>query len=257
MIFLLGGNGFVGSALRRLFERNGLDHVVLTRENYAQYEGTACDVFVNANGNSKKFMANRDPVWEFDASVRSVALSLENFSIGRYIHLSTGDIYPRQDTPEVTRESDFPDPRLMSRYGLHKFLAETMVRGVRPEALIFRMGGFVGPGLKKNAIYDMLNNVPVWLAPDSELQFISTDSAAEIIWALAEAGNAGETFNLGAKGVAKLSDLHRRLGSASEFMPDAKAVKFEISTDKLETALGRPLPHTTDEIEAYFQSIDR
>jgi len=257
MIFLLGGNGFVGSALRRLIEQQGLDLVVLTRENYESHVGSACDVFLNANGNSKKFMANRDPLWEFDASVRSVAKSLEDFKSTQYIHLSTGDVYPRQDKPEFTLESDTLDPTRMSRYGLHKYIAETLVRGARPDALIFRMGGFVGPHLKKNAIFDMLNNAPVWLDPASELQFISTDKAAEIIWTLTEGGNWGETFNLGAKGTAKLSEIHKRLRSESEFTPDAALVKFEISTDKLERAYGHALPSTQLEIETFFQVLDR
>lgn len=257
MIFLLGGNGFVGSGLRRLFESRGIDHVVLTRETYDAHVGQACDVFINANGNSKKFMANRDPIWEFDASVRSVARSLEDFKSERYVHLSTGDVYTEQHSPAVTRESDQPEPARMSRYGLHKYLAETLVRGARPDAIIFRMGGFVGPGLKKNAIFDMLNNDPVWLSPVSELQFLSTDRAAKIMWRMAEKDNWGETFNLGAKGVVRLADLHKRLGSKSEFKPDANKVRFEISTEKLEAELDGGLPSTRDEVEAFFQSLNR
>ena len=57
MIFILGGNGFVGSGLVRACAAQERPYVVLTRENYADYVGQPCDVFINANGNSKKFMA--------------------------------------------------------------------------------------------------------------------------------------------------------------------------------------------------------
>lgn len=257
MIFLLGGGGFVGSAFARLFTELDLPYVLITRENYHQYIGQSCDYFVNSNGNSKKFMADRDPTWEFDASVTSVARTLSDFEIGKYIHLSTGDVYPSQSSPEVTREDMALDPSKMSRYGLHKYLAETLVRGARPESLVFRMGGFVGPGLKKNAIFDMLNNEKVWLDRDSELQFISTDNAARLMWSLVEKDVCGEIVNLGTKGVASIGSLYERIGSKSEFVPHAKKVRFEINTEKLERLLGCPLPSTEDEIDAFLKSMNR
>ena len=257
MIFLLGGQGFVGSAFQRLFKSLDLEHVVLTRSNYDAHIGKSCDVFLNANGNSKKFMADRDPAWEFDASVRSVSNSLTDFKANRYIHLSTGDVYPSQVSPESTREDQYPDPCAMSRYGLHKYVAETLVRGAHDNHLIFRMGGFVGPNLKKNAIFDMLNNDPVWLDPESELQFIHTDSAARIVWALATKPLKNEVFNLGALGAVKLHDVWSRINSQSEFKPDAPKVRFEQSLDKLQSVLGAALPQSDTEVSAYLTSLGR
>ena len=79
MIYILGGNGFVGSAYARYCAAKGLPHQVITRENFARFESTACDVLINANGNSRKFLADREPLHEFDLSVRSVAASLAAF----------------------------------------------------------------------------------------------------------------------------------------------------------------------------------
>lgn len=252
MILLLGGNGFVGSAFKRLFEKQDIPHILLTRSNYEDHIGKSCDIFINANGNSKKFMADRDPAWEFDASVHSVSRSITEFNSKRYIHLSTGDVYPKQDSPDITNEDDILDPQKMSRYGLHKYLAETLVRGTNPNHLVFRMGGFVGPGLKKNAIFDMLNNDPVWLDADSQLQFISTDKAASIIWELALKDIQGEIFNLGARGTVRIGDVYQQIGSKSEFKDEAKRVQFEINVEKLAGALDGPLPSTQDEITAFI-----
>ena len=76
MIGIIGGNGFVGSAFVRHCQRVGLAHVVIDRENYAAMVGRKWDVLVNANGNSKKFLASEKPLEEFDASVRSVPQEL-------------------------------------------------------------------------------------------------------------------------------------------------------------------------------------
>lgn len=252
VIYIIGGAGFVGQAYPRLLAAKGLPYTLVTRENYASLIGTSCDILINANGNSKKFMSDHDPVWDFDASVVSVVRSLADFNAGTYVLLSSGDVYPTQDSPEVTREDQAIDLRRTSRYGLHKYMAETVVRATHPRPLVMRMGGFVGPGMKKNAIFDMLNDQPIWLHPESELQFISTDRAASLVWSLVEQGVTHETVNLGAHGVVRIADLYARIKPKSEFQPTARKVRFEISTDKLAALSGEALPRTTDEIDAFL-----
>lgn len=252
MIYILGGRGFVGSAYARLLQARGLPHTVITRDNYNTLRGSSCDVLINANGNSKKFLATREPLNEFDQSVRSVAASLEDFRCGTYVMLSSGDVYPDQSSPAVTDEDQVIDPTRQSRYGLHKSLAEQLVRGAAQKWLVLRMGGFVGPGLKKNAIYDMLTGGPVWLSPQSELQFISTERAASLVWALVEKGVTDQVVNLGARGTVNLGALHKKMGSASSFMADAPVIRFELSLDRLRKLSDIELPRSQDEVEAYL-----
>lgn len=252
MITIIGGNGFVGSAYVRLLTARGIPHQVVTRENYDRLRGTSCEVLINANGNSKKFLAAREPLNEFDQSVRSVAQSLEDFPCKTYVLLSTGDVYPDQSSPAVAREDAAIDPARQSRYGLHKFLAEQLVRGTQKQWLVMRMGGFVGPGLKKNAIYDMLTGGTVWLSPQSELQFISTDRAAELVWKLVEKGVRNEVVNLGAAGTVNLGALHGQLASRSAFLPEAPTVRYEVSLEKLAKLSGANLPRSGDEVDAFI-----
>ena len=254
MIYVIGGNGFVGSAYVRLLEQKGLPFRIITRQNYKSYAGTACDILINANGNSKKFLATREPLNEFDQSVRSVAESINAFTCKTYVLLSTGDVYPQQHTPEVTSEDQSIDPAKQSRYGLHKMLAETLVQGTQKNWLIVRMGGFVGPGLKKNAIYDMLKNAPVWLSPESDLQFISTDKAATLVWELIEKGISREIINMGAIGCVNLGALHRKIGSTSEFKADAPTVRYELSLKKLNALTSQALPSSEEEIQDFIRS---
>jgi nucleoside-diphosphate-sugar epimerase len=255
MIYLIGGNGFVGSAYARLFERRGLAYRKIGRDDYAELAGTWCDVLVNANGNSKKYLADRDPVVDLDASVRSVLISLTSFKFGQYVHLSSGDVYPDQSAPDLTPE-DLPIPvERLSRYGLHKYLAEQLVRNYASNWLIMRMGGFVGPGLLKNAVFDMLHGAPVWLAPNSQLQFIHTDTAAELVWGLVEKKISKQIVNLGAEGTVQLGHLHQRMKSDSIFKDDARDVRFCLNLEKLRSLSGHPLPNTEEEVMEFIQSI--
>jgi nucleoside-diphosphate-sugar epimerase len=252
MILILGGEGFVGSAYARLLASLGIEHAVLTRRNYADYVGASCEILINANGNSKKLLADRDPKAEFEASVTSVVASLADFQAARYVYLSTGDVYPRQDRPELTREDQALAARDMSRYGLHKYLAEQYVRATHSDWLVFRMGGFVGPGMKKNAIFDILNGPHIWLAPQSELQFISTDNAARLVWRIATSEASKETINLGARGVVRIGDVRDRAGSNVPFAANARRVRFELDLTKL-SAFAQDVPESAAEVAAFLE----
>ena len=254
MIYVLGGAGFVGSAYVRLFNRLGLEHRAVTRANYGELAGTACELFINANGNSRKFLADRDPCADFDASVVSVQRSLEDFKAERYVFLSSGDVYASQADPADTDPAQVIDVRRLSRYGLHKHLAEQLVRGVHPHALVIRMGGFVGPGLRKNPIFDLLHDADVWLTPDSELQYIHTDSAAALVWALCRQGVEDRVVNLGGQGVVRLADVAARLGRPGRFRSDARRVRFELDIGELAGLTNAEIPQSSAEVAAFLDA---
>jgi nucleoside-diphosphate-sugar epimerase len=233
MIFLIGGNGFVGSAFARACAAAGREHVVITRQNYQDYRGKACSILVNANGNSKKYLSKDRPLDDFDLSVRSVRASLLDFRYDCYVHLSSCDVYPDCSDPAATAEDAPIDVARQSPYGFHKYLAEQCVRHVARRHLIFRMGGFVGPGLKKNAVFDVLAGGPLWLDPESELQFIHTDRLAEVVLGLAQAGVANDTFNICGRGTVRLSKVVRLVGRDVVVQPGAPRVRYEIDLGKI------------------------
>ena len=258
MIYLVGAGGFVGSAYARLFSHLGLAFTAITRESFDDHRGTACDILINANGNSKKYLADRDPMADFDQSVRSVAETLAAFDAKTYVLLSSGDVYADPSGPATTREAAPLTFEGQSRYGFHKYLAEQIVLARHPDCLVVRMGGFVGPGLKKNAVFDILTGGPVWLDPASTLQFISTDRAAGLVWSLVEQGVRGEVVNLGGRGMLRIGDLHAELGSASPFQDGAPTVRYELSLDKLAGFVGADaLPESTAEVAAFVESWRR
>jgi nucleoside-diphosphate-sugar epimerase len=239
MIFILGGNGFVGSAFARLCARQGREHVVITRENYDSLRGKACKIFVNANGNSRKRLPVEQPLADFDQSVRSVRASLVDFAYDRYVFLSSCDVYPDCSTPERTGEDSALDLSCVSPYGFHKLLAEQCVRHVSPRHLIFRMGGFVGPGMKKNAIFDILGGGPLWLDPESELQFLPTDRLALAVLDLAERVQ-NETFNICGRGTIALGEVIALVGRPVPVVAGAPRVRYEIQLSKILQAIELP-----------------
>lgn len=240
MIFVLGGNGFVGSAFARLFESQNVPYQIISRENYQSLAGSSCDLLINANGNSKKFLGREDPKWEFEASVTSVRNSLVDFQFKKYLFLSTSDIYPDCSNPELTHENSRPDPAAQSTYGFHKYLAEQCVQHAAPDWLIIRMGGFVGPGLKKNAVFDILNDQPLWVHPNSEFQLIHTDDSARLIMSLVDQPVTREIFNLTASGTISVQNIAHLAGKNIESNNDSQPVHYEISTEKVEQYLKLP-----------------
>lgn len=250
MIYIIGGNGFLGSGFARVCAHQGLDHQVITRENYTSLVGTECDLLINANGNSKKFLSRQDPVGDFEASVLSVRRSLSDFSFNTYVFLSSCDVYPDSTSPETTDEQTLLDPAKQSTYGLHKRLAEMCVQHASPNWLIFRGGGFVGEGMKKNAIFDAMQGDSLWISKESRLQFINTETAASIVLELAKGDIQNEVFNLCATGTVRIGDVCDWISSKATVAADAPVVTCEISLEKLASATS--IPSSVDEVRKFL-----
>lgn len=233
MIYLLGGNGFVGSAFVRFFEKNKILFKNITRTNYEELVGSSCDIFINVNGNSKKFLANQNPKLEFDSTVKPVCASLHDFKFKKYILCSTCDVYNNFENPELNKETSVIDIKKQSRYGFHKYIAERFVCYEADNYLILRFGGFVGPNLSKNPIFDILHGGPLWLNPESELQYLNTDEAAKIVWTIIEKDIKNEIFNICGTGLVKLQDIIDFLNRNIEIKENASKVIYDINTEKI------------------------
>ena len=243
MIFLLGGNGFVGSGFARELERAGRPFEIITRQNYDQFVGRSCELFINANGNSSKLLGRTDPKAEFRASVLSVRDSLVDFSFATYLFLSTSDVYPDASSAELTDEASNIDIAAQSAYGFHKYLAEHCVRHAAPRWLVIRQGGFVGPGMKKNAVYDVLHGEKAWVHPDTRFQYIHTDNSARSCLNLLEQGAFNDVYNLTARGTISVREVMQLSGRTVPTPKDIAPMTFEISTAKAERRVALPTTH--------------
>jgi nucleoside-diphosphate-sugar epimerase len=253
MIFILGGKGFLGSALIRYCQGQKWDYAAIDQEEYSAFDGASCDLLINANGNSRKFLASQNPVDDFDLNVRSVRRTLEDFRFGAYVYFSSADVYPDSGSPMATREDQFIDPACQSPYGFHKYLSEQCVRHKAAEWLILRLSGFVGPGLRKNPIHDILSDHPLWVSPDSEFQYLHTRDLARIVFELAlDRGIRREVLNVGARGVISTQEAARLAGKHLNVREGSPRVRCELALEKL----GRhcAIPQTVETIRDFVRS---
>jgi len=218
------------------------------RDDYESARGTRCKLLVNANGNSRKYLANREPTQEFQASVASVQASLHDFEFETYLYLSSCDVYADPSGPATTQEDRPGEPA--SRYGFHKRLAERLVAFEAPDHLVLRLGGMVGPGLWKNPVHDALQGGPLWLDPASELQFLPTAEVARLAFALLEQGVRKQSVNLGGAGTLRLAELLEALGTEVPVQPESPRVRYESSLERLRT-LGHAPPPSRESVLAY------
>jgi nucleoside-diphosphate-sugar epimerase len=252
---VLGGRGFVGSAVAREAEIRGFKVTVVDKDNYDKSIGASVDLLINANGNSKKYLASQDPSQDFDLSVRSVLRSLHDFKAKSYVYLSTIDVYPDLSNPANNSEDAVIDEKSVSPYGFHKYLAEKIVRYYAPCWTIFRMGGFVGPGLWKNAIYDLLTGTPLKVHPDLACQHLHTYDLARLLFDVVKATPPRDIWNICGDGVVTVREV-------ASWIPNAKLVTdvqgltpehYEVSVKKIRSVVS--LPRTADTVKQFVQNV--
>ncbi len=243
MIGIIGAKGFVGSAFVRFLRNVGVAIRPITLDNYVQLAGTRFEVVINASGNSKKFLADRDPVEEFDASVTQVMRVLRDYPAGLHVHISSVDVYSDLTSPETTTEEKRPDLTGVSNYGFHKYLAEECVRHYASDWLIVRLAGMVGPGLVKNPVYDILHGQPLRIHPDSRYQFMPTDMVAKVVWDLVNRRQSMEIFNICGKGLISPREIAAMAGAQLDLSlvaPQDQPRIVDVSVEKISSLVSLP-----------------
>jgi nucleoside-diphosphate-sugar epimerase len=254
-VVVLGARGFVGSAFVRLFDALGVDCTAVDRAGYDQAVRQPCDVLIHAAGNSAKYIADRDPLADFQQSVTLAMRALSDFKPDLYVLVSSVDVYPELSSPGSTNETTPIDPVASSAYGFHKRLAELCVQRHARRWLIPRLAGMVGPGLRKNPIYDVLHGLPLRIHPDSKYQFMRTDDVASAVWELVTAGVHGEIFNIAGRGLISPREIAALAQRPLQVHPDAQddAPRIvDVSIDKMSAR--RSIPATRDTVAAFVQS---
>ena len=255
-VTVLGARGFVGSAFCRLLgATRGVEVVGVTRDTYHRQAGQPTDLLIDAAGNSRKFLADDDPAGEFRTSVTHRLSSLLDFPSASHLHISTVDVYPDLSSRAATVEDQVLDVRRASNYGFHKYLAEELVRHYAPDWLIVRLAGMVGPGLRKNPVFDILHDQPLRIHPDSQYQFLQTDDVARLCWSLWSRGLRSQAINVCGDGLVSPRDIANLAGRAldtSLLHPSAAPRIVDISTDRL--AGYATIPRTIDAVRRYLES---
>ncbi|SDT65942.1 NAD-dependent epimerase/dehydratase family protein [Pseudomonas granadensis] len=147
---LIGFSGFVGTTLLKQAQFQAL----YRSTNIADIEGQTFDTVVCAGAPAQKWIANREP--EADRlKIEGLISHLKTLKCRRFILISTVDVFKSS----VGVDEDSPvDESGLHAYGLNRRLLEKFVEAHFPEHLIVRLPGLVGPGLRKNVIFDFLND---------------------------------------------------------------------------------------------------
>jgi len=243
-VSVIGAAGFVGSAFATyLAGRPGLRVVEVTRSNYSRAAGVWSDVVIDASCNSKKYLAEENPDEDFSLSVSHRLRTLRDFPAGLQVHISSVDVYGDLSSPQTTAEEPECNLEGASNYGFHKLLAEQLVRHYSSAWMILRLAGMVGPGLRKNPVYDVLHGKPLRIHPDSQYQFMTTGDVARIAWALVEKNVCGKIFNICGNGLIsprEVASIAGRELNLDRLAKDARPRIVHVATSKISQIMAIP-----------------
>lgn len=147
---LIGFTGFVGTTLlkQRTFEH------CFRSTNIDEVDYKEFDLIVCAAAPAQKWIANRDPKSDLLKIERLIA-HVKTIRCRTFVLISTVDVFKCANG--VNEDTTVGEAGLHP-YGLHRRLLEKFVEGRFVNHLIVRLPGLVGPGLRKNVIFDFLND---------------------------------------------------------------------------------------------------
>lgn len=224
--------------------------ISISKQNYSQHLGEYFDVLVNANGNSKRYWADNNPLKDFDASTLSVYKSIFDFKFTKYVYLSSSDVYEDHTNIENTKEEQQNFFHNLSPYGFHKYLSEQIIKNFSTDYLILRSSLILGSRLKKGPMYDLLNQIPLFISLDSQLQMITTVEIAKVIKFLLRSNKKNEIYNLGGKGTVNFRNIEVYTKIKPMVAKEARKQTYEMNINKLDKIF--PLKKSTEYLVDYL-----
>lgn len=173
---LIGSTGFVGS---QLLGMHGFD-LAVHRPDVARLRGRDLDLLVCAGLPAAKWQANADPAADWD-NMTGLAATLATVSAQRAVLISTIDVYQPAVGVDESTPATFDG---QGAYGTHRAWFESFFQATFPGALVLRLPGLYGPGLRKNLVFDLLHGRTDQYAgmnPASRFQFFDTTGLWQVI----------------------------------------------------------------------------
>lgn len=157
---LIGYTGFVGSFLMNKLEFNHKFNSKNIHEiPYFEYDTIYC-----CGISATKWYANLHPKEDLQ-NINKLLDYLKLVKCKKFILISTIDVYSENDVNEDSK------PINTDAYGKNRYYAETEITKIFDNYHIIRLPGLFGFGLKKNIIFDLLNDKDVKLNLNSEYQW--------------------------------------------------------------------------------------
>jgi nucleoside-diphosphate-sugar epimerase len=177
MSVLIGSSGFVGGHLQENFQ---FTHTY-NRANISEIQGLNTELLICAGLPAEKWKANNDPESDW-SNMASLSQKISSVRAEKAILISTIDVY--QPAIDVT-EKDKPNYDGEGAYGRNRAWFEAFFVSQFSDTIVIRLPGLFAANLKKNFIFDLVNNRSDQLSkihPESKFQFYDIQG----IWNLIE-----------------------------------------------------------------------
>ena len=147
---IIGYTGFVGS---NLCEQQKFDFAYNSK-NIGEIRGMNFEHLIVSGVSAVKWLANKEPENDWK-SISELIENLKSVTADRVTLISTVDVYP---SPNGVDERTLIDVKNSHSYGFHRLKFEQFIQSSFQNTVILRLPGLFGSGLKKNIIFDYLNN---------------------------------------------------------------------------------------------------
>lgn len=166
---LIGHTGFVGSHLLA----QGQFTKTYNSSNSMDMRNTNFKTLYCSGLYAVKWLANKNPLEDW----QKIEILMENIKTVHAEHavlISTVDIYPLNTNMDETSQVKLEDHH---HYGRHRFQFELFFKEHFPSSTIIRLPGLFGKGLKKNVIFDLINNNYLHaINPNSSFQYYNLEN---------------------------------------------------------------------------------
>lgn len=176
---LIGATGFVGGVLQRYIDFDAL----ASSKNISDFAGEQFDFAIVAAGDARKWYANQNP--ERDAGhIDRLIEDIKPIQVRHLLQFSTVDVYATSGD-----ESSLTGAEAKHAYGANRLRLENGLRDLYENTQIVRLPGLFGPGLKKNLIFDTIQDRELsGFHPDSTFQWFDMTEIGRVVNLVRESG---------------------------------------------------------------------
>jgi dTDP-4-dehydrorhamnose reductase len=233
---LIGYTGFVGSSLT-----DSQRYVLkINRGNIINLKGGRFDQITCAGLPAQKWKANQEPQKDLE-NTQNLICALKDVQADKFVLISTIDVY--KSTTGITELETNQTP--VHAYGKHRLLLEDFVRERFVNHLVLRLPALFGRNLKKNILFDLLNNHEIdKINTDTKFQWYPIKRLPGDIDKLLAIGFNG-TINLCTEPVSTKELIDSCFPNLTIPHSDTPGVTYDIHT-KFADVFGRTGPYIED-----------
>lgn len=148
---IVGYTGLVGSNLLQFYKFDNF----YNSKNFHEAKNKSFDTLFFCGIPAVKWFANKNPQKDSDV-IEQIKSILDTINVKKIILISTIDVY--NITDDCSDEDCQINPEFNHTYGKNRFLFEEYIKTKFEDYHIVRLPALFGKGLKKNIIYDLINN---------------------------------------------------------------------------------------------------